>query len=116
MDKWITAGGYILAAAIAGAFVLWNNRQQPHEVLKTMVEIHEKLPESAEKDAILAAINTRIGDITSPRSPRRSKDRPTSSLDRELESNPMLDWLILGFLCAGGASIGLLIALIPEMF
>ncbi|UOW93697.1 hypothetical protein SEA_WRIGLEY_34 [Gordonia phage Wrigley] len=97
-NPWVTAGGYILAALVAGGFLLWNNRQRPHETLKVMVEIHEKLPESTERDKILAAINSRIEDLTVEKK-RWYRRRRLSDLDVDLRSS-LLGALALGIIDA----------------
>ncbi|MBF6422763.1 hypothetical protein IU436_29640 [Nocardia farcinica] len=77
----ITAGGYILAAAIA----LWNARQRPHETLKTYVDIWKELPEdSAVKLALWREIETQLGALTTKAEPRD----PNSTTPIERELNP----------------------------
>ena len=46
---------------ISGAILLWNNRQRPHDVLKTYVEIYTALPDGETKDRLWSEIAERLG-------------------------------------------------------
>ncbi|MBJ8342968.1 hypothetical protein JGU71_29185 [Antrihabitans sp. YC3-6] len=62
----LMSAGTILAAIVAGSFAVRNARKTPHERLKTLVEIVEKLPDEVGRDdrAILAnAIDREIQRI-----------------------------------------------------
>ncbi|WP_430332743.1 hypothetical protein [Rhodococcus sp. ACT016] len=69
----MTPAGYVLAAFIAGGFLLYNNRRDPFEALKTLVDIHKDLPDELPQKALLrVTIATEIERLTT-RLPRFSK-------------------------------------------
>jgi hypothetical protein len=47
-NSWIAPGATLLAAFVAGAFLIWSRRQRPHETLKTYVDIYNALPDGTD--------------------------------------------------------------------
>lgn len=62
---WLTPLGVICAALIAGAFLTWNNRQLPHDTLKSLVDIYDKLPDSEARTGLLREIERRLDALNS---------------------------------------------------
>lgn len=81
MNPW----GYIAAAVIAALVVLYTNRHDPHETLKTFVEIHKELPdEMPQKAELLEVIGAELDRLTKPPLSRREIAFDAVKLAREL--------------------------------
>lgn len=64
---WVAPLASFVVGLIGGAILLWNNRQRPHDVLKTYVEIYNDLPEGETKDRLWSEIGERLLVLTTPR-------------------------------------------------
>jgi len=58
---------------------LWNNRQRPHDVLKTYVEIYNALPAGEIKDRLWSEIETRLRVLTTAPETGRRREVPIQS-------------------------------------
>ncbi|MED5812939.1 hypothetical protein VST63_11260 [Mycolicibacterium sp. 050232] len=76
---WVTPLVSFVVGLIGGAILLWNNRQRPHDVLKTYVEIYNDLPEGEIKDRLWAEIAERLRILTTPRESGRRHEVPIQS-------------------------------------
>ena len=75
-----------MAALVAGDFVIWNNRQRPHDALKTYVEIWKELPENAPvREALWREIDKRLTVLTTESGPDNGQS--TTPIERELASH-----------------------------
>lgn len=73
---WATPLVSFVVGLISGAILLWNNRQRPHDVLKTYVEIYNNLPDGEIKDRLWSEIAERLSVLTTPRESGRTHEVP----------------------------------------
>ncbi len=76
---WATPLVSFAVGLIGGAILLWNNRQRPHDVLKTYVEIYNNLPDGEIKDRLWSEIAERLRVLTTPRESGRTHEVPIQS-------------------------------------
>ncbi|GAC66579.1 hypothetical protein [Gordonia soli] len=83
-NPWVTAGGYILAAIVAAVAVIWNNRQRPHDALKTYVEIWKDLPDDSEvRTELWIQIEIRLRQLTTPVGASLSSEQSAQDVPHE---------------------------------
>lgn len=73
---WVAPLVTFVVGLISGAILLWNNRQRPHDVLKTYVEIYTALPDGETKDRLWSEIAERLRVLTTPRESGRTHEVP----------------------------------------
>lgn len=76
---WVTPLVSFVVGLIGGAILLWNNRQRPHDVLKTYVEIYNDLPAGEIKDRLWSEIAERLRVLTTRPETGRRREVPIQS-------------------------------------
>ncbi|MCA4726903.1 hypothetical protein [Mycolicibacterium fortuitum] len=76
---WLTPLVSFVVGLIGGVILLWNNRQRPHDVLKTYVEIYNDLPDGEIKERLWSEIAERLRVLTTPRESGRRHVVPIQS-------------------------------------
>lgn len=76
---WLTPLVSFVVGLTGGAILLWNNRQRPHDVLKTYVDIYNNLPDGDTKDRLWSEIAERLRVLTTAPKPARPDEVPIRS-------------------------------------